>query len=95
VTVRLDDTAIDERLSQLRGWKREADAIKKTFTFPSFREAIAFVDRLADAAEAADHHPEILIRYRRVALTYSTHSQGGLTEKDFAAATEADRLSGS
>ena len=55
-------------------------------------EAIAFVDRLAPEAEAADHHPDILINYKRVTLTYSTHSEGGLTDKDFAGAAAADRL---
>lgn len=64
----------------------------KTFRFATFRDAVAFVDRLASSADAADHHPDILIRYRRVILTYSTHSEGGLTEKDVAGAREADRL---
>jgi len=81
----------DERLTTLRGWTREGDAIRKQFTFADFPEAIAFVNRLAPVAEAADHHPDILINYKRVALTYSTHSEGGLTEKDFAGAAAADR----
>jgi 4a-hydroxytetrahydrobiopterin dehydratase len=68
----------------------EADAIRRKFTFASFPDAIAFVGRLAFDAEAADHHPEILISYKRVTLTYSTHSEGGLTEKDFAGARLAD-----
>ena len=58
----------------------------------SFPSAIAFVDRLAPEAERVDHHPDILINYKRVTLTYSTHSEGGLTEKDFAGAAVADRL---
>ena len=64
-------------------------------TIPSPRRsialAIAFVTRLAPEAEAADHHPDILINYKRVTLTYSTHSEGGLTEKDFEGAGMADR----
>ena len=56
-------------------------------------EAIAFVNRLAPEAEKVDHHPDILINYKRVTLTYSTHSEGGLTAKDFAGAATADRLS--
>jgi 4a-hydroxytetrahydrobiopterin dehydratase len=53
---------------------------------------VAFVDRLAPKAQAADHHPDILINYKRVTLTYSTHSEGGLTAKDFAGAATADQL---
>ena len=89
---RLDDAAVARALATLPDWKREGDAIAKTFRFGSFRDAVAFVDRLAAAADAANHHPDILIRYRRVTLTYSTHSEGGITEKDVAGATEADRL---
>ena len=69
---------------------------KETTTVPygiaGLPEAIAFVNRLAPEAEAADHHPDILINYKRVTLTYSTHSDGGLTDKDFAGAAAADRL---
>ena len=74
------------------GWALDGDAIRKTFVFPDFVAAVAFVNRLAPEAEAADHHPDILIQYKRVALTYSTHSAGGLTLKDFAGAAMADRL---
>jgi 4a-hydroxytetrahydrobiopterin dehydratase len=81
-----------QRLQRLNGWTLEGDAIRKQFTFKDFAEAIAFVNRLAPKADAADHHPDILINYKRVTLTYSTHSEGGLTDKDFAGAAEADRL---
>jgi 4a-hydroxytetrahydrobiopterin dehydratase len=80
------------RLGSLRGWTRDGDAIRKQFTFAGFPEAVAFVNRIAPEAEAADHHPDILINYKRVTLIYSTHSEGGLTEKDFAGAATADRL---
>jgi 4a-hydroxytetrahydrobiopterin dehydratase len=83
---------IQNRLKSLSGWTLDGDAIKKQFTFAGFPEAIAFVDRLAPKAQGADHHPDILINYKRVTLTYSTHSEGGLTEKDFAGAAMADRL---
>jgi 4a-hydroxytetrahydrobiopterin dehydratase len=79
-------------MQSLAGWKLEGDAIKKQYTFAGFPEAVAFVSRLVPGAEAADHHPDILINYKRVTLTYSTHSEGGLTEKDFAGAAAADRL---
>ncbi len=79
-------------LQTVDGWTLEGDAIKKTFTFQDFVAAIAFVNRLAPEAEAADHHPDILVQYKRVTLTYSTHSAGGLTLKDFAGAAMADRI---
>jgi 4a-hydroxytetrahydrobiopterin dehydratase len=89
---RLDDRAIGDALASLSDWKRQGDALTKTYRFASFRDAIAFVDRLAPIADTADHHPDILIRYRRVTLTYSTHSEGGITEKDVEGARQADRL---
>jgi 4a-hydroxytetrahydrobiopterin dehydratase len=92
---KLEQREIDQRLKSLRGWTQERDAIKKQFTFADFPEAIAFVNRLAPEAEAADHHPDILINYKRVTLTYSTHSESGLTEKDFHGAASADRLASS
>ena len=88
----LSRAEIDERMKTLRGWTLEGNAIKRQYTFAGFPEAIAFVNRLAPEAEKADHHPDILINYKRVTLTYSTHSEGGLTEKDFQGAAAADRL---
>jgi len=82
------------RLTALLGWELADQAITRTFKFTDFAEAIAFVVRLGFAAEAADHHPDIDIRYKRVTLTYSTHSEGGLTEKDFAGAETATKLAG-
>jgi 4a-hydroxytetrahydrobiopterin dehydratase len=81
---------IEQRLRALDGWRVERDAIVKQFTFPGFPGAVAFVDRLVPGAEAADHHPDVTINYRRVTLAYSTHSEGGLTEKDFEGAQMAD-----
>jgi 4a-hydroxytetrahydrobiopterin dehydratase len=88
----LSATDIQNRLKSLSGWTLDGNAIKKQFTFAGFPEAIAFVNRLAPKVDAEDHHPDILINYKRVTLTYSTHSEGGLTEKDFAGAAMADRL---
>jgi len=82
----------ERQIKSLDGWTLEGDAIKKRYTFKTFPDAIAFVDRLAQEAERVDHHPDILINYRRVTLTYSTHDEGGLTDKDFAGAAAADRL---
>jgi 4a-hydroxytetrahydrobiopterin dehydratase len=83
---------IHHRLSVLSEWTLDGDTIRKQYTFAGFPEAVRFVDRLVPGAEAADHHPDILINYKRVTLTYSTHSEGTLTEKDFAGAAMADRL---
>lgn len=89
---RLSREEIERRLQTLNGWTLDGDAIRKQFTFRGFPEAVAFVDRLVPEAEAADHHPDITINYKRVTLSYSTHSEGGLTERDFAGAQMADRV---
>lgn len=81
---------IEQQLRALDGWKFERDAIVKQFTFVGFPEAVAFAGRLVPGAEAADHHPDITINYRRVTVSYSTHSEGGVTEKDIAGATTAE-----
>ena len=90
--MKLSRTEAEQRIKTLKGWTLDGDAIRKQFTFAGFPEAIAFVNRLVPEAEAADHHPDILVNYKRVTLTYSTHDQGGLTEKDFVGAAAADRL---
>jgi len=90
---RLSPEAGDKRLERLQGWVRDGDAITKQFVLDGFASAIAFVVRVGFDAEAADHHPDILIsQYKRVALTFTTHSAGGLTDKDFDAAEAADRV---
>ncbi len=81
----------ERQLEHLRGWTLEGNAIRKEFTFSGFPGAVAFVGRLVPGAESADHHPDITINYRRVTLVYTTHSEGGLTQKDFDGAQMADR----
>jgi len=88
----LSGQEVARRLEKLSGWTLDANTIRKQYTFAGFPEAIAFVNRLVPEAERVDHHPDILINYKRVTLTYSTHSEGGLTAKDFAGAETADRL---
>ncbi|MDX1674126.1 MAG: 4a-hydroxytetrahydrobiopterin dehydratase [Longimicrobiales bacterium] len=88
----LDDQEIRARLDDLHGWTREGDVIRKTYTLDSFPEAIDFVNRIAERAEAADHHPDIDIRYDRVGIALSTHSEGGLTAKDFKLAGAIDEV---
>jgi len=81
---------IDARLGAHPGWALDADALVKTLAFPTFADAIAFVTRLAFEAEAADHHPDLHVDYRKVTVRWSTHSKGGVTEKDFAGVKQTD-----
>lgn len=89
---KLSRDEIHRSMAQLLGWILDGDSIKKQYTFAGFPEAVQFVGRLVSDAERVDHHPDILINYRRVTLTFSTHSEGGLTEKDFVGASMADRV---
>src|SRR5688572_20699227 len=82
----------ERRVKELSGWALDGKAIRKQFVLRDFPEAVAFVSRLVPGAESADHHPDILINYKRVTLTYSTHSEGGLTIKDFDGAAMAERV---
>ena len=86
------ESEIQSKLGELKDWTRNDDAIERTFRFTAFMEGIEFVNRLARAAEEADHHPDIDIRYTRVKLALTTHSAGGLTELDFDMAAQADQL---
>jgi 4a-hydroxytetrahydrobiopterin dehydratase len=81
-----------ERVRELPGWTLVGDVISRQFTFAGFPEAVSFIVRLGFAAEAADHHPDLLVNFKRVTVSYSTHSEGGLTEKDFAGAHAATDL---
>jgi len=80
---KLTEDEIETRLNRTDGWQREGDTIVRKLTFPSFMEAIAFIDRIAELADEADHHPEIFNVYDRVTLTLTTHDAGGLTNRDF------------
>jgi 4a-hydroxytetrahydrobiopterin dehydratase len=90
--MKLSHADAETRMKDLSGWTLNGDQIRKQFTFKGFPEAVDFVNRLVPEAEAADHHPDIQISYKRVTLVYSTHSEGGLTDKDFAGAAMADRI---
>jgi 4a-hydroxytetrahydrobiopterin dehydratase len=81
-----------QRANSLPGWKIENGELVKTFAFKDFREALAFVNRTGELAEAAGHHPDIDIRYNKVRLALVTHDAGGLTEKDFDLAAKANGL---
>jgi 4a-hydroxytetrahydrobiopterin dehydratase len=90
----LDDGEIDERLAALHGWRRSSGSeIERELELGDFAAAIDLINRVADLAEAANHHPDILLHgWNKVRLTLSTHSQGGLTEADFALARQIDDL---
>ena len=91
----MDEQAIASSLESIPEWTREGNSIRRQYAFAGFADAVAFVVRIGFDAEAADHHPDILISgYRRVTLTFTTHSAHGLTEKDFDAAAKADRVFG-
>ena len=79
-----------KRAGMLPGWTLGEKEIHRKFTFRDFAEAVSFVVRVGFAAEAADHHPDILIEYRKVTLTLTTHDEGGLSARDFSLAARID-----
>ena len=87
---RLTDSEARTRLAALSGWEIDGDRLRKRYTHPTFLAAIAFVNRVAELAETADHHPDILIEYRHVTLTLTTHDEGGLSARDFSLAARID-----
>ncbi|MEQ9619367.1 MAG: 4a-hydroxytetrahydrobiopterin dehydratase [Deltaproteobacteria bacterium] len=89
----LSEEKIREELEDLEGWEQKGNEIAKQFKFKNFVESVGFVNKTAILAEKADHHPDILIQYNKVNLTLSTHSEGGLTEKDFNLAHEIEKVS--
>jgi 4a-hydroxytetrahydrobiopterin dehydratase len=82
----LSNAEIEQALGDLRGWKREAGGIRKRFRHAAFMDAIAFVNRIAELAEANQHHPDIDIRWRNVIVFLTTHEAGGVTKLDLALA---------
>ncbi|HEX6626576.1 MAG TPA: 4a-hydroxytetrahydrobiopterin dehydratase [Gemmatimonadaceae bacterium] len=89
---RLSDIAIQRELGNLPGWSRRGDVITKTYQFRTFLSGIDFVVAVAKAAEAADHHPDLDIRYTKITASLSTHSAGGITQKDLDLAKQMDRI---
>lgn len=90
--MKLTPDAVAALPGQLPGWTVEDQALVRQYTFASFPDAIGFVTRLAFDAQAADHHPDLHVSYRRVAVTWTTHSEHGLTDKDVAGARQADAV---
>jgi 4a-hydroxytetrahydrobiopterin dehydratase len=89
---RLPDDAIARELGALPGWRRDADAIVRTFDRRDFDGSIAFVNAVAAAANAADHHPDLTIAWNNVGVRLSSHDAGGITARDIALAHTIDGL---
>jgi len=89
---RLTETEVQDRLKQMREWSVAGNEIYRKFTFKAFMPAITFVDKIAEAAEQANHHPDITINYNQVGIRLSTHSEGGITGKDFQLAEAVDKI---
>jgi 4a-hydroxytetrahydrobiopterin dehydratase len=88
----LADEQVTAELAQTPGWKRVGKAIERTYRFPDFKAAMVFVNWVAALAERANHHPDMTIRCNEVTVSVWTHSDGGLTTKDFALARGIDAL---
>jgi 4a-hydroxytetrahydrobiopterin dehydratase len=78
----LTDAEIQQALASLSGWQRAGKAIQRIFEFPDFKAAMQFVNKAADAAEQANHHPDIDIRYNKVTMALVSHDSGGVTQRD-------------
>jgi len=87
---KLSDLEIQRALGGLPGWSRRGDALTKTFTFERFADGIAFVDRVAAAADQMNHHPDIDIRYTKILMTLSTHDADGITQSDLTLAEKIE-----
>ena len=89
---RISHNQVTNELKGLKGWGLAGNEIRKTFELKDFVHAMAFVNSIALLAEKANHHPDIDIRWSKVTLTLSSHSEGGLTDKDFALARQIEQL---
>jgi 4a-hydroxytetrahydrobiopterin dehydratase len=92
MTAELSSYDITRHLAAVPEWKLAGKTVERKLKFKDFREAMSFVNRVADLAEAADHHPDIIIHYNQVTLVLWTHTAGGLTDRDFRLAAEIDRV---
>ena len=88
----LTEAEIQQQLGSLHGWQRSGMAIQRVFRFPDFKAAMHFVNRVADAAEQANHHPDIDIRYNTVTMSLVSHDSGGVTQRDVRMAGVIDKI---
>jgi 4a-hydroxytetrahydrobiopterin dehydratase len=86
----MPDAEVDSRLASLPGWQRDGKHLRKEYSFGSYMDGIAFVNRVAGLAETMDHHPDLLVGYRRVTVTLTSHDAGGLTARDLRLAEAID-----
>ena len=89
---KLSRNEIEQKIKTLKNWSLEGDAMKKSWEFSDFKEAMKFINKVADLANELDHHPEMFNVYNKVELKFSTHDAGGLTDRDFKIAAAIDRL---
>jgi len=89
---RLNQAQVKKRMRGIPDWRAQSRAIRRTFVFEGFMDSIGFVNRVARKAERSDHHPDVDIRWNKVTLTLTTHSEGGLTAKDFSMAMECSAI---
>ena len=92
---KLSEAEINRELQSLTGWEYQENSIRKLFRFKEFMDGIRFIGRVAELAEAADHHPDIHVNYTRVTFICSTHSDGGVTDKDIRLARQIEQAFGS
>ena len=90
---KLSDLEIQRALGRLSGWSRRGETLTKTFSFTRFADGIAFVTRVAKIADEMNHHPDIDIRYTKIAMTLSTHDAGGITQSDLSMAERIETVS--
>ena len=88
----ISNEAVQQGLAKIKGWSYQGKELHKKFTFKSFLPGIEFVNKIAQAAENAGHHPDITINYNVVGISLSTHSEGGVTEKDLDLAGKIDQI---
>ena len=91
---RVPETELREALNGLPRWTRNGEVIEQRFEFDSFLQAMAFVNKIAQAAEAANHHPDITISYNKVTLALTSHDSGGITQRDLRMAKTIDEVAG-
>lgn len=90
----LTDSEVQNALASLTGWKKSGPAIQRIFEFSDFKAAMQFVNKVADAAEQANHHPDIDIRYNKVTMALISHDSGGVTQRDIKMANRINQISG-
>lgn len=92
MSTKLSQSEVQTKLAKLPEWEQSEDTIQKQYKFKNFVEAIAFINKLVEPAEAAGHHPDLSISYNKVTINLTSHDAGGLTQKDFDLAATFEEL---